>query len=200
MQDQTNIGWQHIYSGWISKTLIQAVDDHYKLEGVHGPKYSGNSWARKLIKLLWDTMLALWRERNNILHQRELEVLMATKHEQLEHRVTRCYDYCPFLQHKERLQWFSKPKQQLLGEETRHIESWLATVERLIRITKREQKQRPRNSIIMERFLNLPATTNTKRSTAKPNPRRYKQDIRPDWQLELCPRKSAVSGSAIRIE
>jgi hypothetical protein len=180
MREQSTIGWKHIYAGRISKQLIKAVDDHYKTEGVHGRKHTGERWARQLIKLLWDTMLTLWKERNTIINQQELEAAKIDRKEQVENRVNRCYEFSHWLRHKERTQWFSKTAQELLQQETRHIEAWLTTVERIIRITKREQKQRPRNSIIMEKFLNLKVMGNTKKSTVKHKPRRQKQDLHPD--------------------
>jgi ribonuclease HI len=180
VREQSAIGWKHIFSGRISKTMIKAVDDHYKTEGVHGRKFTGESWAQKFIKQTWDTMLALWKERNAILNHRDIETAKANRKEQLENRVNRCYEFSHYLRHKERLQWFSKSAQELLGQELRHIKAWLTTVERLVRITKREQKQRPRNSIIMEKFLNIQVMNNTKKITAKHKPRRQKQDLHPD--------------------
>jgi hypothetical protein len=169
---------------FISRTWVagvrEAVDDHYKTEGVHGRKFTGESWAQKFIKQTWDTMLALWKERNAILNHRDIETAKANRKEQLENRVNRCYEFSHYLRHKERLQWFSKSAQELLGQELRHIKAWLTTVERLVRITKREQKQRPRNSIIMEKFLNIQVMNNTKKITAKHKPRRQKQDLHPD--------------------
>jgi hypothetical protein len=32
------------------------------------------------------------------------------------------------------------------------------------------------------------------------NLRKFIQELKPDWQLAICPRKSAVSGSATQIE
>jgi hypothetical protein len=79
-----SIGWKHIYARLISKQLIKTVDDHYKTEGVHGQKHTGERWAQQLIKLIWDTMLALWKEQNNIINQQDLEAAKIDRKEQVE--------------------------------------------------------------------------------------------------------------------
>jgi hypothetical protein len=79
IRDQTTIGWQHLYSGRIAKTIITTMNEHYKTEGIHGRKYSGERWARQLIKQIWDTMLNLWKERNSILNQRDAEATTAAQ-------------------------------------------------------------------------------------------------------------------------
>jgi hypothetical protein len=180
IRDQTTIGWQHLYTGRLSKTLINIVDEQYKMEGIHGCKYSGKCWARQLIKQIWETMLNLWKERNGILNWRDVEEMTAALHEQRESRVKRCYDFRHQLKHQERMWWFSKTAQELLGQEVRHIDARLTAVERLIRITKREKRQCPRNSIIMERFLNMNNQQNSQPTSANQKPRKYIQELKPD--------------------
>jgi hypothetical protein len=83
MREQSAIGWKHIYAGQIAKKLIKSINNHYKTEGVHGHKHTGESWARQFIKLTWDTMLALWKERNAILNQWDLEAAKNDRKEQV---------------------------------------------------------------------------------------------------------------------
>jgi hypothetical protein len=129
IRDQTTIGWQHLYSGRIAKTIITTMNEHYKTEGIHGRKYSGERWARQLIKQIWDTMLNLWKERNTILNQRDAEATTAAQREQRENRVRRCYDFSQHLTHGERMRWFNQPEQELIGQEVRFIDAWLTAVE-----------------------------------------------------------------------
>jgi hypothetical protein len=180
IRDQTTIGWQHLYTGRLSKTLISTVDDHYKMEGIHGRQYSGERWARQLIKLIWDTMLSLWKERNAIINQRDSQEMTTALREQREGRVQRCFDFSHQLKHNERTRWFSKTIQEVLGQEAKNIDAWLTAVERLIRITKREQRQRPKNSIIMERFLNMNRQQSSKPTSANQKPQKYIQELKPD--------------------
>jgi hypothetical protein len=52
--------------------------------------------------------------------------------------------------------WFEKDLDDKLQEEPNHLCNWLMMTERLLRIAKRENKKRPRSSMIMHRFLGLP--------------------------------------------
>jgi hypothetical protein len=83
----------------------------------------------------------------------------------------------------ERRLWFNRTIQEKLDEDLKNIQTWLSIVERIIRITKREQRKRPKASIIMERFLGLrqdhhTPSHNHNRSTY--NPRAYVQELHPD--------------------
>jgi hypothetical protein len=183
VEAQNKIGWHHIYYGRLAKDMITAMDQHYQDDGTHDRSTNGEQWARKLIRTLWDTMLALWAERNRILNKRDEAAAQAHQKDVTEHRVWRCYAYKENLRHSERIQWFSEPLQEMLKKETRYLAAWAKTVERIINITKREKKKRPKESLIMERFLNLRA-----HKPPRPpipiqnvnNPRRFSQELQPD--------------------
>jgi hypothetical protein len=71
----------------------------------------------------------------------------------------------------------------MLKKETRDLAAWAKTVERIINITKREKKKHPKESLIMERFLNL--RTHKPQRPPIPiqnvnNPRRFPQELQPD--------------------
>jgi hypothetical protein len=179
--EQTRIGWQHIFHGRISKKLIMAMDSHYLDLGITGYKYTGERWARTLIRHVWDTMLKLWRERNNLLNERDKSKAQAQLVEQMEKRVRRCYELSGHLSHRERAHWFSATMTELLQKELRHIKTWVNMVERLIRITKREQKRRPKGSIIMDRFLRLTTTKTTQRQPQQQqHPKKFRHQLKPD--------------------
>jgi hypothetical protein len=79
--------WTH------SKRPKTAMDQHYQEEGAHDRRTNGEQWARKLIHTIWDTMLALWGERNKILNKRDDDIARAHQKEATEQRVRRCYAY-----------------------------------------------------------------------------------------------------------
>jgi hypothetical protein len=119
--------------------------------------------------------------------------------------VRRCFSFWDKLRHGERQQWFTNTLEEVLKKDACFIESWTKAVERIISITKQEQKKRPRESIIMERFINLgttqtPITGNTSAQWKTNKPSKFIQEMNPDWQIVCCPRKSAVSGSTTQIE
>jgi hypothetical protein len=71
----------------------------------------------------------------------------------------------------------------MLKKETRYLAAWAKTVERIINITKREKKKRPKESLIMERFLNLRAHKPPRPPIPTRdvnNPRRFSQELHPD--------------------
>lgn len=141
---QSKIGWQHIFHGRLARELILSMDQHYHLEGAHNRTKNGEQWARKLIRTIWDTMLSLWRERNNILNKRDEEQAKVHQKEATEQRVRKCYAYKDNLRHAERIQWFSDTLHELLKKDTRFLAAWAKTVERIINITKREKKKTPK--------------------------------------------------------
>jgi hypothetical protein len=75
-------------------------------------------------------------------------------------------------------------------------------VERLLRISKREQKKWPKSSLIMEQFLGIREPEPQQDPALQPvqNHRALPHDMNPDWQDALCPPTSAVSGSITHIE
>jgi hypothetical protein len=93
------------------------------------------------------------------------------------------------------------PRRQTTGGSQTCLSTWLTMTERLVRIAKRENKKRPRSSMIMHRFLGLPQENNQEntRNTIRNNPRAYPQEMNPDLCKTPCPQLSAVSGSIIQI-
>jgi hypothetical protein len=99
--------------------------------------------------------------------------------EHLTIRVQRCYTLKDQLKASERLLWFGTTMEEKLNEDPKHIQAWLHNVERLIRITKRERRQRPKNSSIMERYLGI-QSSNRSRSHENDKPQAYSQELNPD--------------------
>jgi hypothetical protein len=183
VEAQNEIGWHHIFYGRIAKDLKTAMDQHYQEEGAHDRRTNGEQWARKLIRTIWDTMLALWGERNKILNKQDDDIARAHQKEATEQRVRRCYAYKDNLRHSERIQWFSAPLHEMIQKDTRSLATWANTVERIINITKREKKKRPKESLLMERFLNLRSQTPTRTPTPTiyvKHPKRFSQELHPD--------------------
>jgi hypothetical protein len=59
IRDQTKIGWMHIIHGRFSKTLIQAVNQHYESQEISAYLYNGTRWAKKIITAIWTIILEL---------------------------------------------------------------------------------------------------------------------------------------------
>jgi hypothetical protein len=182
---ESKIGWNQIYYWRIAKELIMAMDTHYREITADELTYNGEKWARKMIRAIWDTILELWKTRNEIINQADSQEVEKLRKEKLENRVRRCYCFKDKLRHGERLRWFADSFEELLQKDARYIETWTKAVEQIISITKREQKKRLLESIIMESFLNMSTKKDTTKSkhastTTGENSRKYIQELHPD--------------------
>jgi hypothetical protein len=155
------------------------MEEHYRNIPVNATQYTGEQWAKKLIVNIWSTMLKLWNKRNEIIFNKETNMSQEKPKEHLTIRVQRCYTLKDQLKASERLLWFGTTMEEKLNEDPKHIQAWLHNVERLIRITKRERRQRPKNSSIMERYLGI-QSSNRSRSHENDKPQAYSQELNPD--------------------
>jgi hypothetical protein len=164
-----------------AKELIKAMDTHYRELTVDELTYNGEKWARKMIRAIWDSILELWKTRNEIINQADSQEVEKLQKEKLENRVRRCYCFKDKLRHGERLRWFADSVEELLQKDARYIETWTKAEEQIISITKREQKKQPLESVIMESFLNMSTKKDTTKSkhastTTGENSRKYIQE------------------------
>jgi hypothetical protein len=63
------------------------------------------------------------------------------------------------------------------------VSNWLQGASRIIKIAKREQRQRPKESAVMERFLNVSRDleiTQPRAALEIINPRAFPQELNPD--------------------
>jgi hypothetical protein len=185
VEAQCQIGWNQLYFGRVAKEMIKAMETHYREITVDELSHNGERWARKMIRAIWDTILELWKTRNELINQKDSQETEKIRKEKLETRVRRCYSFKEKLRHGERLRWFTDSVEEFLQKDAHYIETWTKAAERIISITKREQKKRPRESFIMENFLQMNTTHDTTKNKPKPNTtrensRKYIQDMNPD--------------------
>jgi hypothetical protein len=88
----------------------------------------------------------------------------------------------------------------MLQADTRYVRAWIKLCERIIRAHKKEENDRPRESRLLESFVQWKPKPKPKRAKIKKQTPHQKQDLRPDWQSAHCPHLSAVSGSTSRID
>jgi hypothetical protein len=183
VNDQSRIGWRHILSGRISKSLINAMTRHYESQDLSPFTYNGNRWAKKLLQTIWTIMLELWKTRNNIIYHSTQLASEDHLRAQLEPKVRRCYAWSHTLPARERNVWFSTTLEDKLQEDPNIVSNWLQGASRLIKIAKREQRKRPKESAIMERFLNVSRDLENIQPSpvlAIINPRAFPQELNPD--------------------
>jgi hypothetical protein len=74
IQEQSNIGWQNFFEGWIPSGWEEAQHAFYTLIRSHR---TGRRWTICLIKKLWNVAWDMWEHRNGVLHQQDNSVTMA---------------------------------------------------------------------------------------------------------------------------
>jgi hypothetical protein len=159
------------------------MNKHYESQELSMYLYNGNRWARKLIQVIWSTMLELWKIRNSVIHNATQQFTDIHQREQLELKIRQCYTWSNILSARERNTWFSATLEDKLQEEPEKLRNWLQGVSRLIKIARREQVQRPKESTIMERFLNITHQSETytrRENIAIMNPQAFQQELNPD--------------------
>jgi hypothetical protein len=181
IEEQSSIGWIHLYMGRISQQLIAQMEDHYRSLNLNIKQYTGERWARRFIINIWNLVLRLWKQRNELIFDKDNQLQIDAMRDKLEARVKRCYALKDELAFNDRHIWFATDIKEKMQEEPRLIQTWLTLVERLLRIAKREQRKRPRESYIMDKFLGLQYYhTPTHRNQGVMNPRAYQQELNPD--------------------
>jgi hypothetical protein len=59
-------------------------------------KYTGECWAKLLIKNIWQIMLQMWQTQNEIIYQEDSSIAREQQIDKLRTRVVNCYE----LKHK----------------------------------------------------------------------------------------------------
>jgi hypothetical protein len=97
IQDQNRIGWHHVICGRIATSFSN-----------HSP--CNSTAIREILKQIWDTVLILWKQRNDIIHNNTVTTKADRQRERMEAKIDRCYDYRDYLTVQDRSKKFSKGK------------------------------------------------------------------------------------------
>jgi hypothetical protein len=139
VQDQNKIGWQQIIRGRFAKSISNC---NKKKE----------QDLRQVIRFFWDTLMQLWSQRNEIVHNNEHETREERNKRRMEAKINRCYMMKDKLRIQDRGKVFVKEKDELLREDATTIKNWLTLAEKMIRISKREEKTARRAKAMMEQY------------------------------------------------
>jgi hypothetical protein len=174
IEERSSIGWIHLYMGRISQQLIAQMEDHYRSLNLNTKQYTGERWACRFIINIWNLVLRLWKQRNKLIFDKDNQLQIDAMHDKLEERVNCCYALKDELASNDRHIWFATDIEEKMQEEPRLIQTWLTLVERLLCIAKREQRKRPWESYIMDKFLGLHYNhTSTHHNQGVMKPRAY---------------------------
>jgi hypothetical protein len=138
MKAQNLIGWQQIYRGRFAKGLIK----EFRLTNetsVNG-QAAKHRLSQKIVKLIWDTFLQLWKQRNELIFGEKSAPNQEAKQDAWIAKVERCYELEPTLAWKDRSKLFTKSKEEVLAEDHRKVAAWVKLAERLLKINKKEAR------------------------------------------------------------
>jgi hypothetical protein len=138
--EQTKIGWQQIIFGRIARSLVQSQDTTTTVK------------LRQILRKIWDTFLALWQQRNSVVHDSEHIQKVDKKKQTLEAKIKRCFDYKDKLKASDRQKIFDKSKEELMQEHPTTIRNWIKMVESVIQVDRREKNKRTKGNAMMEQY------------------------------------------------
>jgi hypothetical protein len=175
VRNQHTIGWKHIFDGRIAKSMTEIT-----VPGTSDPQKAnmGQRWTKQLIQCIWDTVLLLWTNRNNILYNDHQKTQNERQRERLEERVIRCYSKQNDKAASDRTKNFYKERELLMQEDARYSKAWLRFSERIIKTNKLESKKNRKEKALMEQYFKWHPPT--QRPTKRRKISHKKQDLKPD--------------------
>jgi hypothetical protein len=163
---QNTIGWNQLVKGRITKEMRKVMDNHYQKLNLNTRRYTGERWCKLLIKNIWQVILQLWKQRNEIIHDLVSASQLSKTQERLATRVHKCYEWKDTLTLADRERIFYTDANQLLQEDQRLIKAWIQVAERIIKTAKKENKKSNNSRRILESFVQWKPRSNKKPKTA----------------------------------
>jgi hypothetical protein len=169
-QEQDAIGWQQVYMGRITRAMTTLLSNSSEQEaGGRRP----TKWPRRLLRIVWDTFLTLWSQRNQHVHGVTLTLKRKQQRKALSAQVSGCYQRMDMMKISDRDRVFTKTQAELLEENPQYIKAWVRLATRILRTCKKEQQQKKGQRTMMEQYFkwnppekNKEGTRRRKRKTA----------------------------------
>ena len=130
---QRSIGYKNFETGWWSKAWKEQ-HDQMRQTG-HCSRYSGDKWAPRAMKIVWNYIDGLWRFRNGLIHGANEEEQREMERERLEQQASDLYDKRPDVGKRQAL--FKPTKGQILRKNMLHLETWIRNVKIAAKAEKR---------------------------------------------------------------
>jgi hypothetical protein len=178
MKAQNLIGWQQIYRGRFAKGLIKGfrLTNETSVNG----QAAKHRLSQKILKLIWDTFLQLWKQRNELIFGEKSAPNQEAKRDAWIAKVERCYELEPTLAWKDRSKLFTKSKEEVLAEDHRKVAAWVKLAERLLKINKKEARMPDTQREMIEQYFKWhpPDKRHGRRNREKEQ--HHKQNLKPD--------------------
>jgi ribonuclease HI len=153
IQEQNEIGWQHLFYGRMSAKFEQAQEQHYRWLQAPEMTHNGKRWARLLIQQIWKTTMALWKNRNMAKHDNDDTTNSNTARANLIARARICYENVHWLSASDQNLLFNRSLEDRIQSETQNLQAWVEGTEQIIRISRQEDPHIIKSRKKMEEFL-----------------------------------------------
>ena len=131
--EQNEIGWEHVFKGWLSAKWSAAQDKYYAERSRDDPRiqrnyHNGIAWSKTAVTLLQNLAFEVWKFRNKDIHgHNKLE------EEQQKLRGVRSkvkQEYAKRLNYPTRIQWryFTRTLQDRLNDRIQTLRAWYENV------------------------------------------------------------------------
>ena len=138
---QRNIGYGNFESGWWT-TAWKEQHDQMRRRG-HRSRYSGDKWAPRAMKIVWDYIDGQWNFRNGLIHGANEEEQHEIERERLEQKASDLYDDRPDVGKRKAL--FTPTKEQILRKNILHLKTWIGNVEIAAKAEEHRRKREKRS-------------------------------------------------------
>jgi hypothetical protein len=174
---QTKIGWQHMYFGRFTRQLTKLPSTKHvnQLGG-----WSCTRWPQRLLRMIWDTFIKLWHQRNEIIFGTTLKSRLEQQQKAMKARVDDCYRRKDQLTITGRNKVFTREQDEIMRENPQHIKAWIKFAERVLRLNKKENQGQTKQRNLMDKYFKWHPHEQGKKQTQKTKKQRHKQDLRPD--------------------
>lgn len=125
IQEQTGIGIDHLWKGFITQTWGDIQEQHYRQRQMP-PQYTGTMWTHRIVTIMYLRALQGWHERNDKIYDNTLQQGAERTH--LQGKISHLYRkhrHTPTILP----QLFHRTRRCLLESNTRYLRRWLQIME-----------------------------------------------------------------------
>jgi hypothetical protein len=180
LKEQMTIRWKHIYYGRMARSWTKISTQHPSTTNNNKELSAGDGWTRRIIRIIWNTFLRLWTNRNGIIYNDQLQTQQDRQRECLATQVELCYSQRHDISISDQNKIFCKEQDQLMQQDARYIKAWLKLSKRIIRTNKTENKKRTREKDMMEQYFKWHPPPQKSRRRDKKVRTHHKHDLHPD--------------------
>jgi hypothetical protein len=143
-EKQHNIGWHHMFRGWIDKTWQQWQENHIQETFANNGKKrdTAKMWSVYLIEFMLNEGFEKWKVRCDIVHAKTKRNETEQNRIRIDSKVRALYDMALEVGYRDRHHIFSKTLEDKIKESVHQLERWVATTTPAIKQAVHDFKRR----------------------------------------------------------